>query len=83
MISTNYLGSLVLKYADLPLSTYDNFLLAQREQLPVFNIAGYMTTDGNWYEHWVENDFSTLEKKYQAVQYYALFDKRKNMSYFQ
>lgn len=83
VISTNYLGPLVQKYARLPLSAYDNFLLAQREQLPVFNIAGYMTADGDWYEHWVENDFSIWENQYQEVQYYALFDKKRNIDYFQ
>lgn len=82
VISTNYLGPLIQKYAGLPLSAYDNFLLAQREQLPVFNIAGYMTADGNWYEHWVENDFSIWENQYQEVQYYALFDKKRNIDHF-
>ena len=29
----------------------------QREQIPVFNFAGYMTADGDWYDLWAENDY--------------------------
>ena len=83
VISTNYLGTLVQKYAGLELSSYDEFRLALREKLPVFNSVGYMTSDGKWYLHWTEESFRGWEDSYQNVQYYALFDKRRQKYYFQ
>ena len=49
VISTNYLGALVRRYAGLPLSVYDHYRLAQRAVLPVFNFVGYMTENGSWH----------------------------------
>ncbi len=46
VISTNYLGTLVRKYAGLELSAYDRYRMNQRAD-PVFNFAGYMTVDGD------------------------------------
>lgn len=82
VISTNYLGALVRKYAGLELSAYDYFRLEQREQLPVFNFVGYMTNQGQWYDYSIENPFSDWVERSQDVQYYALFDKKRSMRYF-
>ena len=82
VVSTNYLGTLVRKYAGLELSAYDRYRMNQREQIPVFNFAGYMTADGDWYDLWAENDYKEWIERYRTVQYYALFDKKRNGKYF-
>lgn len=82
VVSTNYLGTLTRKYAGLELSTYDEYRMAQREQIPVFNFAGYMADDGNWYDLWTENEFAEWIGRYRMVQYYALFDKKRDGKYF-
>lgn len=77
VISTNYLGTLVQKYAGLELSSYDEFRLALREKLPVFNSVGYMTSDGKWYLHWTEEAFRgwTLIKMYNIMHFLIRDDK--------
>lgn len=82
VISTNYLGTLTQKYAGLELSAYDEYRMAQREKIPVYNFAGYMTDEGNWYDLWAENEFAEWIGRYRMVQYYALFDKRRAGKYF-
>ncbi len=91
VVSTNYLGALVRKYAGLKLSAYDNYLLAQRQELPVINVAGYMTADGVWNKLREDSDDDTKiaaseynEKidMYEKLQYYALFYKDRNKIYF-
>ena len=82
VVSTNYLGTLVRKYAGLKLSAYDRYRMNQREQIPVFNFAGYMTADGDWYDLWAENDYREWIERYRTVQYYALFDRKRNGRYF-
>ena len=56
--------------------------MTQREQIPVFNFAGYMTDDGNWHDLWTENEFAEWIGRYRMVQYYALFDKKREGKYF-
>lgn len=82
VISTNYLGTLTRKYAGLQLSVYDEYRMTQREQIPVFNFAGYMADGGNWYDLWAENEFGEWIGRYRIVQYYALFDKKRDRKYF-
>lgn len=82
VVSTNYLGTLVRKYAGLKLSAYDRYRMNQREQIPVFNFAGYMTADGDWYDLWAENGYKEWIERYRTVQYYALFDRKRNGRYF-
>lgn len=82
VVSTNYLGTLVRKYAGLELSAYDRYRMNQREQIPVFNFAGYMTADGDWYDLWAENSYREWIERYRTVQYYALFDRKRNGRYF-
>lgn len=82
VVSTNYLGTLVRKYAGLELSAYDRYRMNQREQIPVFNFAGYMTADGDWHDLWAENSYREWIERYRTVQYYALFDRKRNGRYF-
>ena len=82
VVSTNYLGTLVRKYAGLKLSAYDRYRMNQREQIPVFNFAGYMIADGDWHDLWAENSYREWIERYRTVQYYALFDRKRNGRYF-
>ena len=82
VMSTNYLGAVVQKYAGLSLSAYDSYLLEQREELPVFNFAGYLGRDGSWYDGNNENEKDSWKETYQTLTYYSLFDKKKQMKYF-
>ena len=82
VVSTNYLGTLVRKYAGLELSAYDRYRMNQRAQIPVLNFAGYMTADGDWYDLWAENSYREWIERYRTVQYYALFDRKRNGRYF-
>lgn len=54
----------------------------QRAQIPVFNFAGYVTADGDWYDLWAENNYREWIERYQTVQYYALFDRKRKGRYF-
>ncbi len=83
VMSTNYLGAVVRKYAGLPLSAHDSYLLAQREELPVFNFAGYLGNDGTWYDGNEEHELDSWKESYQTIQYYSLFDKKRQKIYFQ
>lgn len=82
IISTNYLGPLVLQYAGLSMSDYSRYLLAQREQLPVLNWIGYYASDGQWHALEEENAYQQWIRDYSFVQYQALFDKGKDRSLY-
>ena len=63
--STNYLGVQVQRYAGLSLSPYNQFLLEQRESIPVLNSLGYYGNDGQWHdfeEQTAANERSTASK---------------------
>lgn len=49
-ISTNYLSSLLLKTAGLPMTAYNKYLMDLYEEYPVININGYIDAQGNHYE---------------------------------
>ena len=78
MISTNYLGPLVLNYAGLSMSDYSKYLLDQRKKLPVLNWIGYYADDGQWHTLEEENEYQQWIRNYSFVQYRALFDKGKD-----
>ena len=77
IMSTNYLGTQVLRYAGLPLSSYDNYRIAQREEIPVLNVIGCRTRDGGWYYLDEGNPVFDWLENYEMIQYNALFDKKK------
>ncbi|MCI5648457.1 MAG: sulfatase-like hydrolase/transferase [Fusicatenibacter sp.] len=45
-LSSNYLGSVLLKAANLELTPYNEYLLSLKEQIPVLNAFGYIGFDG-------------------------------------
>ena len=80
--STNYLGVQVQYYAGLTLSRYGDFLLDQKEQIPVINRLGYLGDDDKWYSFSDNSEYYKRIINYQIVQYNGMFDKKKNEELF-
>ena len=70
--SPNYLGRLVLQYAGVDLSRYDQFILQQREKVPVIGKYGIVDQDGNYQVY--REELETLLKDYQILQYLRVQD---------
>lgn len=79
-ISLNYLSTLLLQTADLPLTAYQQYLAQLHETLPVINTVGYMDKDGNWYRiDDTASPYYSLIEDYRKVQYNHLFDKQNRL----
>lgn len=74
LTSLNYLASILLDKADLPLTRYDQFLLDMREDIPAMNGCVYYTSDGVL--HRVGDEENEWLGKYAVLQYGALFDSK-------
>ncbi len=72
-ISVNYLGSILMKEAGLPLSGYQQFLADLMETFPVVNGNVYRDGDGTFYSYG-ENEKEDLLKDYKTLQYNHLVD---------
>ncbi len=72
LTSVNYLSSILLDAAELPLTEYDRFLLDMREDIPAMNGCMYYTSDGQLHE--VGDEDNEWLEKYAVLQYGALFD---------
>lgn len=82
IMSTNYLGVTVQKYAGLQLSAYNKYLMDQRDEIPVINYIGYYASDSQWHSLDEKNSFWRWISEYNLIQYNAMFDnKRKNFYY--
>lgn len=74
-ISVNYLSSILMENAGIPLTGYQTFLKKLMETLPVINANVYRDADGNFYNY--EDDaYSGELKEYQMLQYNHLVDKK-------
>lgn len=76
--SLNYLSTLLMETAGLPLTGYQQFLSGLRETVPAMNANGYMDGEGKWHERTAtmsEAERAALEE-YQALQYNELFEGR-------
>lgn len=74
-ISVNYLSSILMENAGIPLTGYQTFLKKLMEKLPVINANVYRDADGNFYNY--EDDaYSGELKDYQMLQYNHLVDKK-------
>lgn len=78
--SINYLSSLLMETARLPMTGYQQFLSGLSETVPAVNAVGYMDTDGSWHENLSELSQTARDAlgKYQILQYNELFDDREN-----
>ena len=74
-ISVNYLSSILMENAGIPLTGYQTFLKKLMETLPVINANVYRDADGNFYNY--EDDaYSEELNDYQMLQYNHLVDKK-------
>ena len=83
-ISLNYLSSLLLEYANLPLTKYQEFLSEMHDVVPVINSMGLCGGDGVFVSS--ENELTQKEKdyvaQYRAYQYNGIFDKKNRVEGF-
>lgn len=76
--SLNYLSTLMMDEANLPLTGYQRFLKDLRTYLPAINANGYLDADGQWHESADTLDAETRSAltEYQMLQYNELFESR-------
>ena len=74
-ISANYLSTLLMEVAGLPLTDYQQYLSQLHTKIPVINANGYLGDDGQWYliDH-KTSPYANLVADYDKVQYNNLFD---------
>lgn len=84
-LSANYLSSLLLKTAGLPMTNYNQFLLDMSTEIPVINANGYIDKDGNNYDlNDSTSPYKNLIDAYEKIQYNNIFDstnEQKNLFY--
>ena len=71
--SLNYLGRMVLQYAGVELSKYDQFVLQQSKKIPVIGTMGIVELDGSIVGY--ENVPDSRLKDYQILQYMRVEDR--------
>ena len=80
-ISLNYLATLLLETAELPMTAYQQYLTELHKTLPVITTLGYMDAEGSWYRMDDEDSpYAELVENYRKVQYNNLLDKRNRVN---
>ncbi|MCI8992734.1 MAG: LTA synthase family protein [Eubacterium sp.] len=74
-ISSNYLSTLLLETAGLPMTEFNKYLQQLYKEIPVIDTVGYMDSEGNYYSYADDTEYTELLKDYEKIQYNALFDK--------
>ena len=76
-LSANYLSTLLLETAGVPLNSYYSFLGGLSEELPVMNRIGYIDAEDDYVGSDTELDEKTQQdlKNYEQLQYELLFGK--------
>lgn len=83
--SLNYLSTLMLEKAQLPLPPYQQFLSEIMDVVPAMNARAYYSMTEGRYIHYEDATGTEAEwlKKYKILQYNGLFDKNgKNQQFF-
>lgn len=83
LTSTNYLGTMLLEEAGLPMPLYNRYLQRLMTQIPALNHLGCKKADGEWVS-WkeLEDPEKELEWEYECFQYNNLAEKRKRLDWF-
>lgn len=83
-ISLNYLSSLLLETARLPLTPYQAFLSEMRETVPVLNSMGMRARDGGFVtdEAALPEEARAYVSRYRAYQYNGIFDRKNRVEDF-
>ncbi|MBO6112164.1 MAG: sulfatase-like hydrolase/transferase [Lachnospiraceae bacterium] len=71
--SINYLMFMIQYYAGLDISDYGKYLLSLRDDIPVINSEGYLTSDKKWHSFEEVGDAAKLVNEYKNVQYFEMF----------
>ncbi|MGI5958792.1 MAG: LTA synthase family protein [Massiliimalia sp.] len=79
-IGSQYLSTLLMDMAGVPLPDYNRFLKEMHETIPVFCRYGYYDQEGNLYSLEDENEYSELINNYQILQYNNMFDSKNRIS---
>jgi phosphoglycerol transferase MdoB-like AlkP superfamily enzyme len=74
-MSANYLSTLLLQTAGLPLTQYNKYLATIYQSLPVINTIGYIDSDGNYLSDSDETDYDELLYQYNCIEYNGLLDR--------
>lgn len=82
-ISSNYLSSFLMDIAGVKMTAYNQYLLDLYEQIPVITKNGYKASNGVNYMYGEYSEYQQLLDEYWAIEYYYLFDKKKNDIYFE
>ncbi|MDD6324025.1 MAG: sulfatase-like hydrolase/transferase [Lachnospiraceae bacterium] len=77
-LSANYLSTLLLETAGVPLNSYYSFLDGLSKELPVMNSIGYIDAEGDYIGSETELDEKTQAdlSDYELLQYELLFGKK-------
>ena len=73
-ISANYLATLMLKTAGLPLTDYEKYLDELYGTLPIIDSVGFKDSEGNYYSYTDDTEYQDLLDDYEKVQYNNLID---------
>ncbi len=73
-ISSNYLSTLLLETAGLPMTEFNKYLSQLYEKLPVIDSVGYIDSEGNYYTYNEQTEYTQLLADYEKIQYNDLFD---------
>ena len=76
-ISLNYLSTLLMEVANLPMTSYQQYLSELSATLPIITTVGYMDKQGNWYRiDDADSPYAELIEDYRKVQYNNLLDRQ-------
>ena len=74
-ISANYLSTLLMQMAGLPMTQYNKYLSVLYQSLPVISTVGYVDSEGTHYAAGQETPFDDMLNQYNCIEYNALLDK--------
>ena len=82
--SLNYLSTMVLDKAGLPLTPYHKFLEDLQTKVPAMNSRGFYSTQDGEYKHYVDatGEEKEMLDQYQILQYNDMFDKKNRSDVF-
>ncbi len=75
LTSPNYLRAMLFEAAGIPLSRYDQFLLACQQKYPAINRMGYYDEAGNFMSMANGLEQEGILREYRMLQYANMFDK--------
>ncbi len=82
--SLNFLSTMLLEQAGLPLSPYQSFLSDLMQEVPAMNARAYYSKDRRRYVHYGEGskEEETWINQYRSLQYNGLFDDKNRSELF-